>query len=232
MKTLGIIGGIGPESTIAYYRAFIAAYRARVGDGTYPSVLINSIDMTRMLDLIAAGRLEDVTEFLLRELDRLAKGGADFALLSSNTPHLVFDALSARAPLPLLSIVEAARDAARGYARVGLFGTAFTMNAPFYPETFQAADIAVHTPTADEKAEIHRIYMGELVNGIFRDEARQRLLAILERMVVQDDIQALVLGGTELPLILTEDSHQGIPFLDTTRIHVARALDRVLGQSC
>src|SRR5215207_7492229 len=89
MKTVGIIGGIGPESTVEYYRSIIAAYRGRKRDGSYPPVIINSIDMTRMLDLIAADELAEVAAYLAGEVRRLARAGADFGVLAANTPHIV-----------------------------------------------------------------------------------------------------------------------------------------------
>ncbi len=127
MKTLGIVGGTAPDSTIEYYRLIVASYRDRVRDGSYPSLLINSIDLKKMLDLIGADRLADVTRFLLGELGKLARAGAEFGLLASNTPHIVFDDLARQSPIPLISIVEAACDAAQalGLKRVGLIGTRY-----------------------------------------------------------------------------------------------------------
>jgi len=133
MKTLGLIGGIAPESTIAYYRQLIAAYRQKQPDGNYPAIIINSINMKKMLDMIGANALADVTEYLSGEVQKLAKAGADFALLASNTPHIVFDELRRQSPIPLISIVEATCVAAKalGLKRVGLFGTRFTMQGRF-----------------------------------------------------------------------------------------------------
>ncbi|MEW5869831.1 MAG: aspartate/glutamate racemase family protein [Chloroflexota bacterium] len=129
MKTVGIVGGIGPESTIEYYRQIIALYRQQRRDGSYPRILINSIDMKKMLDLIGAGNLAGVTGYLLEEIQKLARAGADFGALASNTPHLVFDELRRLSPIPLISIVEAAcqKAAGLGLRRVGLYGTRFTM---------------------------------------------------------------------------------------------------------
>src|SRR5215471_4724395 len=99
MKTPGIIGGIGPESTIEYYRQIIARYRERTGDGSYPPIIINSIDMNRMRNLIEQNRLAEVIEFLLPELEKLARSGADFVLLEAVTPHIIFDELRSRSPV-------------------------------------------------------------------------------------------------------------------------------------
>jgi len=230
MKMVGIIGGIGPESTIQYYRSIIASYRERTRDGGYPSVVVNSIDLKRMLDLIGADRLPEVEEYLLAELERLARAGAHFAALAANTPHIVFGALRARSPLPLISIVEVACEAARGRGlkRVGLFGTRFTMQAGFYPEVFDRVGITVVPPGPDAQVYIHDKYMSELVNGIFMPETRDGLLAIVERMKTRDAIEGLILGGTELPLILRADEHAGVQFLDTTKLHAEAIVSRML----
>ena len=231
MKTVGIVGGIAPESTVEYYRLLIASYREKKRDGSYPRILINSIDMKKMLDLIAAKELAAVTEYLLGEVRKLAQAGADFGLLASNTPHLVFEDLRRQSPIPLLSIVETACEAAQALKlkKVGLFGTRFTMQGGFYPEVFTRQGIEIILPSLDDQNYIHEKYMGELVNGVFLDETRERLLLIVERLKAKDGIQGLILGGTELPLILREEFARGIPFLDTTRIHVERAVTLMLG---
>ena len=230
MKTVGIVGGIAPESTVEYYRLLIASYREKKRDGSYPRILINSIDMKKMLDLIAAKELAEMTEYLLEEVRKLARAGADFGLLASNTPHLVFEDLHRQSPIPLLSIVEAACEAAQALKlkKVGLFGTRFTMQGGFYPEVFTKQGIEIILPTLDDQNYIHEKYMGELVNGVFLDETRERLLLIVERLKAKDGIQGLILGGTELPLILREEFAREVPFLDTTKIHVERAVALML----
>ncbi len=129
MKTLGIIGGIAPPSTIDYYRAIVEGYHQQRPDGSYPSIVINSIDLTRLLALVGDERLDELTAWLVEEVGRLARAGADFGLLASNTPHIVFEPVSRLSPIPLLSIMEAAADAATelGLTRLGLLGTRFTM---------------------------------------------------------------------------------------------------------
>jgi aspartate racemase len=230
MKTLGIIGGIGPESTIEYYRAIIAGYREHHPAGNYPSLIINSINLTRMIELITANELAVVADVLVAEVERLARAGADFGLMASNTPHIVFDEVQRRSSMPLLSIVQAACDAAKalGLKKVGLFGTRFTMQARFYPDVFARAGIQLILPQLDEQAFIHGKYMGELLNNVFLEETRQRLLAIVEQMKRREGIECLILGGTELPLILRDSASSGIPFLDTTLIHAKAAVAQLL----
>jgi len=230
MKTVGIIGGIAPESTIAYYRGIISTYRAQQLDGSYPAILLNSIDLKKVLDLVTANERGRLVEYLIDELHKLARAGADFAALTSNTPHLVFDELQHRSPLPLLSIVEAACVAAQrlGLRKVGLFGTRFTMQGGFYHEVFGRAGIEVVLPEPNEQDYIHEKYLGELVHVILLPETRAELLAIVERMRARQGIEGLILGGTELPLTLTEAAHKGLPFLDTTGIHVERIVAEML----
>jgi len=230
MKTVGIIGGIGPESTIAYYRSIISSYRQLRPDGSAPAILIISLDVTKLLDFMDTNRLNEVTDYLLAGLQKLARAGADFGIIAANTPHIVFDDLQARSPLPLISIVEATRVEAkkRGIDRVGLLGTRFTMQASFYPDVFSRQGVAVVMPHEEEQAYIHEKYVGELLRDRFLSETRERLLEIIYRMEKQEQIQGAILGGTELPLLLREETAWGIPLLDTTKIHVQAVVERLL----
>lgn len=231
MTTLGIIGGIAPESTIEYYRRIIESYRRLRGDGSYPKIVINSIDLTAMLTLVREDRTAFVA-FLTAEVQKLANAGADVALFASNTPHLVYDDVAARSPIPLISIVEAAADRAAelGLTRVGLFGTAFTMQADFYPSVFARKHIAVIAPPPDDLQYVHEKYMGELVNGIFLDETRAQIVAIAQRLQTSASLDGIILGGTELPLLLRDPSILGLPVVDTTAVHVERAVAALLTQ--
>ena len=241
MKTVGLIGGIGPESTIEYYRLIVARYRERqsgiVTDEqaapatSYPSIIINSVDLNQLLGWITANELNAFTDYLAEAIERLALAGVDFAALAANTPHIVFDELRQRSSIPLISIVESARDAALalGMKRIGLFGTRFTMQGRFYPDVFARAGLNIIVPREDEQDYIHEKYLGELLKDIFRPETHDRLLTIVNQMKEREGIEGLILGGTELPLILREVEHNGVPFLDTTRIHVERIVAELLG---
>ncbi len=230
MHTVGIIGGIGPESTVEYYRLIVSAYLEREGSGNYPGIIINSINMKKMLDLIGDNRFEEVTNYLVGEIQKLASAGADYAVLASNTPHIVFNEINRASPLPMISIVEATCEEAvsKGMQRVGLFGTKFTMQGGFYDQIFSDQGITVISPEDNDQDYIHDIYMGELVKGIFRDETKKELLRIANTLKEKKDIQGLILGGTELPLILKKGDAEGIEFLDTTEIHVESIMQRLL----
>jgi aspartate racemase len=230
MKTVGILGGIGPESTVEYYRRMIAAYRERRRDGSYPSILVNSIDLKRLLDLAEAEDHERLVEYLSGGIRALAAAGADLALMAANTPHIVFEAVRRESPIPLISIVEAAREAARslGLRRPGLFGTRFTMQGGFYQDVFAGAGMTIVVPLEEEQAFIHEKYMHELVNGVFLPETRERVTMIAEALRARSGMDGLILGGTELPLLLRDPTIRGIPVLDTTRIHVDAAMEQLL----
>jgi aspartate racemase len=229
MKTLGLIGGTGPESTIDYYRLLTAQYREKA-DGASPPVIINSVDLKRMIAWMSANELDKVTDYLVGGFETLEKAGVDFAALTANTPHIVFDEINSRVNLPLISIVEAACERAQtlGFKSVGLFGTRYTMQAPFYPKVFSRTDIKLVTPNAEEQDYIHKKYFGELLKDTFLPETRTKFLAIADEMKARDGIEALILGGTEIPLLLRTEEHNGIQLLDTTRIHVDRLIEEML----
>ena len=229
MKTVGIIGGLGPESTIDYYNTIIALYRKRAGDGSYPQFLINSIDLNKVRDFIIANDLERLTGTIVEEIEKLARAGADFGLIAANTPHLVFDRIAEGSSIPLISIVEAASTTAKAkkLKKLALFGTRFTMQGDFYPKVFAKTGIELVVPGPAEQDYIHDKYMNELVNGIFRDETRTRLLNIVADLKQEIDIDGVILAGTELPLILREAEHNGVPFLNTTRIHCKAAVTEI-----
>src|SRR6476619_7596758 len=230
MKTLGIIGGLGPESTVDYYQRIIALFRQRTGDRHYPKFVIVSVDLRKGLDFMDANDLSGMANYLLEAINKLARSGSDFGIISANTPHIVFDEVAPKSPIPLISIVEATRAAAkaRKLKRLALFGTRYTMQATFYPKVFARDGIELLVSALHDQDYIHDKYMNELVPGKFLADTRDSLLAIVDRMKATSDIDGVILAGTELPLILRDPTHNAIPFLDTTKIHVEAAVARML----
>ena len=230
MKTLGIIGGLGPESTIDYYQKIIALYRERTGDGSYPEFIINSVNLTKGLDFMAANDLAGMADYLVEGIGKLAHAGADFGLIAANTPHIVFDDIAPKSPIPLISIVEATCAAAKtqNLKALALFGTRYTMQATFYPKVFSREGIELLVPKPNDQDYIHDKYINELVPGKFLPETRAGLLAIVDRMKAKSDIDSVILAGTELPLILRDPDYNGIRFLNTTKIHVEAAVAEML----
>ena len=230
MAMVGIIGGTAPESTVDYYQKIVALYRERRGNDDYPRILINSINLNTVVRFVTANQLDELTSFLQGELTRLARAGADFGLLAANTPHIVFDRLSPQSPVPLISIVEATAAAAcaKGFQALALFGTRFTMEGGFYPPAFARLGIRVVRPSDEERAYIHEKYMGELIHGQFRPETRAGLLSLIRTLCAREAVDAIILGGTELPLLLRDAPDLPCPLLDTTAIHVESVVSRLL----
>ena len=243
MKTLGMIGGVGPESTIDYYKNIIALYRERQRDGSYPQFVINSIDLKKGIDFMNANNLAGMANYLLEEIIKLPRAGVDFGIIAANTPHIVFDDIASNSPIPLISIVETTCAAAkvRGLKKLALFGTKFTMQSDFYQKVFKREGIDLIVPESKDQDYIHEKYFSELVPGNFLPETRAGLLAIVNRMKAKIDppspnaspartygaagLDGVILAGTELPLILRGESHNGIALLDTGKIHCQAAVD-------
>ena len=229
MKTLGLIGGTGPESTIEYYRLLTAQYREKA-DGNLPPLIINSVNLKQLIEWMSVNELGKVTDYLVDAIAKLEKAGADVGALTANTAHIVFDELEQRCKLPLVSIVEATCERVQplGFKTVALFGTRYTMQAPFYPSVFSRTDVKLVMPNEQEQEFIHDKYFNELLKDLFLPETRASLLAIADEMKAREGIEGLILGGTELPLLLRDEEHNGIRLLDTTRIHVDRLIKEML----
>jgi aspartate racemase len=227
MTTVGIVGGLGPESTIDYYRRILEAWH-REDPSTSPSIVIDSLDVQLALRLVERDR-PALVEYLLASVRRLARAGADFAVMTANTPHIVFDGIAVQSPVALISIVdECAREAGRrGLRRLALLGTRFTMDAAFYPEVFARHGIAVVPPEDADRTWIHERYIGELLRGEFREQTRQEIVSLVARLRAEERIDGVILGGTELPLLLSAPVIAGVPALDTTALHVAAIVGRL-----
>ncbi len=230
MKRIGLIGGLGPEATIDYYKELINAFKKESGDLNYPEIIIYSVNMSEFLKLMEAKKYEEVTLLLLEKLAALRHAGAEFAVLTANTPHQLFDQLKEKSSIPLISIVEATCKEAlkKGFKRPGLLGTGFTMNASFFPDLFNKYDIRIVVPDEEDKELINHKLFSEIELGIFKDETKELLIGIIDKMVKKQNIDSIVLGCTELPLILTQDSYAGVPVLNTTILHVKEIVEYCL----
>ena len=225
-----MIGGLGPESSIEYYRSILARYRSRTHNRGYPQIIINSLDVDKGIAMLDANRLDDLADYLATGVEALIRAGADLGFIAANTPHLVFDEVQCRSAIPLLSIVRATADRAKtlGLKKVGMFGTGFTMRAAFYPKEFERAGISVVTPREPEREYIHDKYIGELLKNQFLPETSDEIVRIARRMKTEEGVEAIVLAGTELPLLLRGVGAE-VKFLDTTVIHVNAIVDELLG---
>lgn len=220
MKTIGILGGLGPESTSDYYREIISAFNTKYTELAYPEIIIYSANINELMQFVKTSAWDKLTGWLLGKIQCIHSAGAEFAVIASNTPHIVFDELQALSPIPLLSIVEQTSKKAQelGLKKLGLLGTKLTMESDFYRKPFIQKGMSVVVPTENEQKLIHHRLFSEIELGIFKNSTRNELLDIAKRMVDQDKIDAVILGCTELPLIVTKNEF-GIPFLNTTAIH-------------
>jgi aspartate racemase len=226
-KVIGIIGGIAPPSTIDYYQKIISGFQEKGKTRHYPSIIINSIDMTRMLELVAAKEYDALVDYITQEIQRLKDGGAGVAAIASNTPHIVFEQLKKKSAVPLISIVEAAMADAKHqcFKKLGLFGTKSTMQSGFYQTVFSENGMEIITPPLESQNYIHEKYMDEFVKGIFLEETKNACMDIAHQMIKHDGIEGLILGGTELPFVLKEEDFKNFKLLNTTEIHVNSILE-------
>lgn len=227
MKTIGLVGGMTPESTKVYYELLIQGARKPGGDPLRnPEIVIYSLNLTELVYKQREGERREVVEFLTAILERLKLAGAEVAALTANTPHAYLDEIRIETSLPLVSIVSATRDAASdlGSKSALLLGTRTTMEAEMYPSEFAGAGIGIVLPDEDDREFLDRTIYGELALGQIRPEVRQRFLDICAKHIEEDGIDSVILGCTEIPLVISSDD-LSIEVLDTTRIHVAAILE-------
>jgi len=227
MTSVGLVGGLGPESTIDYYRRIIDGWR-RHDPSTTPAIVIDSLDPNRALSL-AQTDVDGMFDYIVASVRRLAAAGVDFIAITANTPHLVYDELAAVSSRPMISVVEVCGEEARrrNIRRPLLLGTKFTMQAPFYPAVFGRFGIEVVVPDEGDRSWAHERYVEELLKGDFRDETRLSFVALIDRLREREGIDAVILGGTELPLLLRTPTVAGLPVLDTTELHVNAIVERL-----
>ncbi len=229
MKKLGLVGGMGPESTIPYYHDIVYGVQKRIGKNFFPDLAIESVNVFEILRLCNEQKYDELTSYLMQAVKNLIAGGADFIALSANTPHIVFDRLQTQSTVPLVSIVEAAcNETIRlNKRKVGLLGTIFTMTEDFFKKPFYSSNIEIIIPTTEEMEYINSKISSELELGITKEETLRGFQKIIKRMQQEDSIEAIILGCTELPLLLN-DAVSSIPCLDTMKIHIQLLIDLIV----
>jgi aspartate racemase len=227
VKRAGLVGGLGPESTIDYYRRIIDAWRLSE-PGTSPALVIDSIDVNRAMHLVQTD-CAALVDYLLASVRRLAGAGVDFVAITANTPHIAFDDVASQSPLPLISIVEVCANEAERLRlkRPLLLGTRFTVEADFYPNVFALHGLSLTILNEPDRTWVHDRYVGELLKGDFRDDTRAEFVSLVERLRRSDEIDGVILGGTELPLLLKATTIAGLPVLDTTALHVKAIVEQM-----
>jgi aspartate racemase len=223
-KTIGLLGGMSPESTVEYYRYITRTYTERFGDYSYPPILIHSVSFQPYVDWPNQGRWDLVGKGLSEAARHLEAGGAEFIVIATNTMHIVVDEVKAGVGIPVLSLLEVVGEAAlnQGMQTVGLLGTQFTMEHGFYQNALNSKGIEVLVPGEDDRRFINDTIYNELVKGIIQDEARERFVEIVGELAGRG-AQGVILGCTEIPLLIGEGDVE-VPLLDTTTLHAEAAL--------
>ena len=226
-RILGVVGGIGPESTLDYYRRLVDRWHERVGRESHPHVVIDSIDSGSLIGPMVAGDLEPMRQGVTAAVERLAAAGAGLGLIASVASHAVYRDVAAAAPIPMLSIVDVTcREASRaGVRRPAIFGTRVAVDGAYFAEPFDSAGIELIRPAEPDRQWVHDAYLGELVQGVFREATRDRLLGILTALRRERDVDGLILAGTELSVMLPMSSYEDLPILNSAAIHVDAAID-------
>ena len=223
-KTIGILGGMSPESTQEYYKYITRTYASRYGDHGYPEIIIYSVSFQSYIDWPKDGRWDLVAQGLAQAAQQLQAAGAHFIIIATNTMHIVIDQLRTQVGIPVLSLLDAVSDAilARGMTTVGLLGTRFTMENPFYQDALAPRGISVLVPDEEDRQLVNAIIYDELVAGQIRDESRGEFVAIIRRLAARG-AEGVILGCTEIPLLVS-DADAGLPLFNTTAIHAEAAL--------
>lgn len=231
MKIIGILGGLGPESTIAYYKKLIGYYKAEIDKNSFPHIIINSIDLSLVTNLLNKSDLDGLVSYLAEEINRLKKAGANIIAMASNTPHIVFDKLQQMVDTDLLSIVEVAASEAKklNLKKLGLLGTKFTMQSTFFHEVFNKSGIEVISPDMTAQACIIEKYTNELIKGIALEETRLKFYAIIQQMIQDNNVDGIIVGCTEFPLVMQQSDYPNITLIDTQELHI-KAIVHLLAQ--
>jgi aspartate racemase len=227
-KRIGILGGMTAESTVTYYQYIFRRYQELYGDLGYPEIIIYDVSFQRFENWMGEEDWDSIENALLDGLGRLKAAGANFGIIATNTMHILFDKLEAKSPIPLISIIDATAEAinAESINTVGLLGTRFTMEKPFYREELRKHGIETLTPKKNERDYIHQTIWEELSRGVLLPNSRRRYLDIINGLVIKG-AQGIVLGCTEIPLLVTQN-HTTIKLFDTAVIHAEKALQYAL----
>ncbi len=232
MKKIGIVGGLSPESTVLYYKTIIDEYRRRFHREDYPVIIIYSVRFGLFREYVSKGEYGKAVELLVNAIKSLHQAGADFALISANTPHMFYDKVAVESPIPLLNIIDCLVEEAKKeeISRIGLLGTKYTLTQGFYSNRLRKHGLEAIVPGKEDIELVNNIIFNELTWGIIRKESRDRIIKIIERLK-KKGAEAVALACTELPLLFEGIREvNGVRLYDTARIHAVKALEHALGE--
>ena len=226
MKKIGLVGGTGPESTLMYYKILNSEIDRITGGRAMPDIAIESVNFVRAWNYVTEGRYDQLADYLEEKLDALDKGGSEVISLTAVTMHVVYDDLAARFNKPIISIPKTVADeiVSKGIKRIGLLGTIFTMEKDYMKKDLLDAGVEVFVPCEeDRKLVAQRIYE-ELERGIVKESTLNELTKIISRMKDEDGIEGVILGCTELPLILNSGNCP-VACFDAVEIHIRKLIE-------
>jgi aspartate racemase len=232
MKLIGLIGGLSWESTAEYYRIINRSAQAKLGGVHSARTLIHSLDFGEIEAMQHKGDWAAATAVMIDAARSLERGGADFLVICSNTMHRMASEIEAAVSIPLLHIAEptGAAITAAGFKRIGLLGTAFTMEQAFYRDRLEEKfDLKILVPEEADRRVVHEVIYHELVKGIVREASREAYRAVIARLVARG-AEAIILGCTEIMLLVGEKD-SAVPLFDTTTLHAEAALTQALAKS-
>ncbi|MCH2191172.1 MAG: aspartate/glutamate racemase family protein [Gammaproteobacteria bacterium] len=232
MKTIGLIGGMSWESTALYYQLINQGIKREMGGLHSAKIVLVSVDFAEIESLQIAGEWSKAGQLLAQAAVSLQSAGADFFLICTNTMHIVAEQVQAAVRIPLLHIVDATGNLIKnkGFSRVGLLGTAFTMEQDFYKDRLvQKYGVDVLTPNQRERLIVHNVIYQELCSGIIKKESHDKYQNVIDSLR-ERDVDCVILGCTEIGLLVNRET-SCIPILDTTQIHVDAALQECLMKS-
>lgn len=223
MKKIGLVGGTGPESTLMYYKELNNRIYAATDGKEMPDLSIESVNFCKAWGLVTSQRHEELAEYLSEKVNNLAKSGAEVIALTAATMHIVFEEIERNTQVSLISIPRTVCDEAtkRGYRKVGLLGTIFTMEQDYMKKALRQAGIEVVIPDREDRELVAKRIYEELEAGIVKKSTLQEMNDVIKRMRDRDQIEAVILGCTELPLLL-KDENCVLPCLDSVAIHIEK----------
>ncbi len=221
MKKIGLVGGIGPASTVSYYLGLIEKFRKEFGETVYPEIVIDSVNMQTATEYILNGDFKRSAELMLKSISHLKAAGADIGAITANTEHIAWNEMKDRFVIPVISIVDASvtEILKRGFKRVLVLGTVFTMKSGLYENALISKGIMPILPSEEDKDIIGGLIFPNLENGVIIPQDREKMLAVAKKYIEDCKADSVLLGCTELPLII-KDCDLSVPVIDTTEIHI------------
>lgn len=221
MKKLGLVGGLGPASTVEYYLGMIEKTKEEKGENFYPEIVIDSVNMAQHDKAFLNKDYDKICDFLIESLENLKSAGADIAAITANTEHIVWDMVSNRFPLPVVSIIDAVVEEIqlKGYKKVLIFATAFTLRSGLYEQALKQNGIIPVIPSDEDITLLGKLIYPNLENGIVLEKDRQEMIELAEKYIAEYKPDAMLLGCTEIPLAIKQGD-VSVPALNTTKIHI------------